>query len=340
MSDLSKALFIHSGGLGDVIMLSPSLRLLREKLGTKFQIDLLVEKRACEGSREFFALTDCVDEVKSFDFKGKESVAFKFLSLLKILDDYQILIASGSSPLVSVLLWCSRARRRIGFQSSCAFLLSDPVPLIRDRYASLMWGELISPLVGEIPTDLKPALPRESYRQELPENITKAYILVHPGVSQLSLQKGIIKSPNLAFWSDLLKGLCTENHDKQIVLVGGSDEKNFFEDLRPSLSQLPNLVDLSERRFSISALANLIAESKNFICVDSAPMHLGVAVNAQLEVIFTATDPRKLIPKDYPKIKLHKVDNLLCQPCLWDRRSKSCAKPLCVEFLNPQTFFD
>jgi ADP-heptose:LPS heptosyltransferase len=142
-----KVLFIHSGGLGDIVLLSPALKALSESLNEKAKLDLLVETRAFQGSKEFFQVTDNkINEIKFFDFKGKFAF-LKIFSLLAILRNYSTIISSGRSPLISLLLFLSGAKKRIGFKSSTGFLLTDQISLNESQYASSMLFDLIKPFV-------------------------------------------------------------------------------------------------------------------------------------------------------------------------------------------------
>lgn len=335
-----KLLFIHPGGLGDVILLSPVLKLLKEKYlisGDKPQIDLLVEKRAFEGSKEFFALTDSINEVKVFDFKGKTNF-FQIFDLIRLLQGYSCVISSGSSPLVSILLSLSGAPRRIGYESKLSFLLTDAVKLNKNQYASFMSADLIEPLIGIFnKEEALPSLSLESLKVPVSELCEEKYILIHPGVSSLSIKKNIIKAPGFAFWKELINKLTQKYTKHKIVLIGGPDERETAKQIVTSLNaNETNFLDLSQSNFSLGQLAELIKFAEVFICADSAPLHLSVAVQAKTVALFGPTEAGKLVPKR-ANIKVIKTQNLECQPCLWNRRSQSCNLPLCVELLEPES---
>jgi|694.fasta_scaffold38563_8 putative inorganic carbon (HCO3(-)) transporter len=360
-----KVLFIHSGGLGDIVLLSPALKALSESLNEKAKLDLLVETRAFQGSKEFFQVTDNkINEIKFFDFKGKFAF-LKIFSLLAILRNYSTIISSGRSPLISLLLFLSGAKKRIGFKSSTGFLLTDQISLNESQYASSMLFDLIKPFVEnreffsktgnqlnlERSSEIlsykqgegysKPQISEQLLDMAVPAkplienlNLSSGYILIHPGVSKLSLQKGIIKSPDIEYWIELIKEALGEFPNFKIVLTGGPDEKELVSEFDQALSDKPNFINLlKEKSFSLLETTQLIKQSKVFICADSAPLHLAISVNASIVALFGPTDPVKLIPeKEINKsIKIIKVANLLCQPCLWNRRAKSCKLPLCVK---------
>ncbi len=340
-----KLLFIHSGGLGDIILLSPVLKILHQELGQTHDINLLTEKRAYAGSQEIFAKADYVQEVKYFDFKNKFAI-FQIFNLLKIIKNHDIVISSGSSPLISILLFLSEARRRIGFESKTSFLLTDKVKLNKNQFTTFMLADLIKPLVDNNlnSLDLKPdftELLNSEFDDIIPNfSSEQKYFLIHPGVSALSLQKNIIKSPEPAFWKDFIFEFSQSPalQKYKLVFIGGLDDQAALNEILTDLEIKPdNLINLSDQQFNLKQLAHLINKSEVFICADSAPMHLSLAINANTLILFGPTDSAKLIWLEQVKYKIVKVNNLLCQPCLWDKRSQSCALPLCIKLLSPKS---
>lgn len=69
--------------------------------------------------------------------------------------------------------------------------------------------------------------------------------------------------------------------------------------------------------------------SKAMICLDSAPLHLGVALKKPLVALFGPTNPKEIVPDD-PKFQIAKID-LPCEPCLWDKRNKVCDDLSCMD---------
>ncbi|MDX1920581.1 MAG: glycosyltransferase family 9 protein [Candidatus Caenarcaniphilales bacterium] len=350
-----KLLFIHPGGLGDVVLLLPALQNLRDGFEPDWQIDLLVEKRAYQGSLELFSINKIVDKVKTFDFKNKYAL-LQFPELIRQIGGYSTVISSGSSPLVSLLLFFSGAKKRVGFKSNLDFLLTDPIKLNKEQYAARMLWELTQPLTRVITqkTDKEKAIPQLKLdTKAIPVEglLTGRYLLIHPGVSVLSIIKRIIKTPGSFFWSDLIDKLDQKlkNTDIKIALVAGPDEKEIAKEIIKNCKSASNkIVDLSESSFSLPELIQLIAGSAAFVCADSAPLHLGICVGANIVALFGPTDPNKLLPNanDYTSLyggntlSLVKVTNLLCQPCLWNRRSQSCGAPICVDWQDPNVVLE
>ena len=337
-------LIIHSGGFGDILLLSPSLRALRESVGNELEINLLVENRAYEPSLEYFSLyeTPVINKVLCFDFKGERkglNLIKKAFELLKILRGYDVIVSSGSSPLIALLLKLSGAKITIGYKSPTSFLLSHSVKLNKELYASEMLFELFKPLIKQADLPRVELVPDSRGLKNLGDlNVTgeKKYILLHPGVSKLSVRKNIIKTPSLAYWQKLISKLLKDfGEEYKIILIAGEDERQACSEISEKFRSESSFIDLSQKNLSIRELLGVIKQSAAFICADSAPMHLGVSLKIPLVCIFGGTDPKKLLPKD-KLFKAVKADNIFCSPCLWNRRNTSCSLPLCIELQNPE----
>ena len=78
-------------------------------------------------------------------------------------------------------------------------------------------------------------------------------------------------------------------------------------------------------------LAVLIGKAEKFICSDSAPLHVAVAMGTKTYVIFGPTDDKKLIPQSENVIPIKASDNCPIKPCLWEHRQTTCEKLDCLK---------
>ena len=82
---------------------------------------------------------------------------------------------------------------------------------------------------------------------------------------------------------------------------------------------------------SLIDLGNLIAATEKFICSDSAPLHIAVALKAKTYVIFGPTDDKKLIPQSQNIVPIKAKDNCPLKPCLWEHRQTTCQNLDCLK---------
>jgi ADP-heptose:LPS heptosyltransferase len=78
-------------------------------------------------------------------------------------------------------------------------------------------------------------------------------------------------------------------------------------------------------------LAVLIGKAEQFICSDSAPLHVAVAMKTKTYVIFGPTDDKKLIPQSDLVIPIKASDNCPIKPCLWEHRQTTCQNLDCLK---------
>ena len=83
-------------------------------------------------------------------------------------------------------------------------------------------------------------------------------------------------------------------------------------------------------------MAELISSAEKFLCSDSAPLHVAVALHTKTYVIFGPTDVEALIPKNDNVVPIMANDNCELKPCLWARRQTTCEKLSCLKISASQ----
>ena len=319
MNSYKNILLINFGGIGDEILFMPVIQNLRKNY-PQAKITLCLEGR----SSAFVKLTDLLDSHFCIDIKTKN----KYIEMLKLyfkalLGRYDLVISAGGNSLIAPLLFFTGIKTRVGYNTSsfAKFFLTHAVNLNKKQYASMMYFDLVRPITNydfELP-DIKV--------EEL-EKI-KNSVLIHPGVSKISIQKDITKSFNSSEWTEVI--ILLLKNGKKVYLAGGPDDTECIEEIREKLNgeDLTNFVDLFGKTKNIFDLVKLIKSSEVLICSDSAPMHIGVATNTKTIAIFGPTDDETLLPKSDNFIALK--NNVECRPCLWAKRQTTCEKLDCLK---------
>lgn len=329
MDEIKKILVINFGGIGDEILFLPTLISLK-KTFPDAKITLALEPRS-KGIKD---LTDIIDDVLLIDVKGEH----KYLELLKLIfaaqkGKFDLVVSSGGNKFISILLFLTGIKFCYGYNTGklSEILLTNAAPLNKNQYACDMYHDLITPI-----TDEKTYLPEIKLDNVEKEQNT---ILIHPGVSKLSVQMGMIKTIPAQKWAEVID-LLVEN-GKKVILAGGPDDKDCIETIRKSIkcTDNPNFVDYYGKTKSLMDLAKLIASSEKFVCSDSAPLHIAVAVKTKTYVIFGPTDYKKLIPNSPDVIPITAEDNCSLKPCLWERRQTTCQELSCLN-INSDKIID
>lgn len=318
-----RILAINFGGIGDEIFFLPTLISLKKEFPDS-EISLALEPR----SKGIVDLTDKINDLILIDVKGKN----KYLEMLKLLfkarrGKYDIVVSSGGNKLISILLFLTGIKIRCGYNTGklSQKLLTYAVELNKNQYACKMYHDLIRPLT--------------EYNTELPEiNIDKKEkivntVLIHPGVSKLSVQKKCIKTITPEVWANVIDLLVSEG--KKVLLVGGPDDRECIETILKTV-RTQNFENLYGTTKNLKELAELISSAEKFLCSDSAPLHVAVALGVKTYVIFGPTDVNALIPKSENVIPIMSNDSCELKPCLWARRQTTCEALDCLKITAEQ----
>lgn len=318
MKNFSNALFINFGGIGDEILFLPTLQSFKNKF-PNCKITLALEPR----SKSIKDLSNLIDNLLLIDIKGKN----KYFELIKLIFEakkgkFDIVVSSGGNKFISILLFLTGIKYRYGFNTGklSQNILTKAVPLIKNRYAAQMYHELVKPLTND-----KATTPQIFIETTIEKE--KNSIIIHPGVSKMSVSKNMVKTYSPQKWSELIEKLIETG--KKVYLAGGPDDKEYIDAICANIKESPNFINYFGKTKNIMDLAKLIASKEILICCDSAPMHIGVSVNTKILAIFGPTDEKKLIPQQENFIAITNP-NCACRPCLWDKRNTTCEKLDCL----------
>lgn len=312
-----RILFINFGGLGDEILFLPSILSVKHEFPNS-HITLALEER----SKGITSLTDVIDETLFANIKGRG----KYLELLKLLfkiwrGKYNIVISSGSNKFISIFLFLTFIKEKYGYDTGklSQILLTKAVKLNKNQYAAKMYHNLIENI-----TNIKTELPVLNIERK---PVIENSVLIHPGVSKISVQKGMIKTIPAEKWAKVVELLADSG--KKVLLAGGPDDKECIETIVKTVpaEKFENLYGQTK---NLKELAELISSAEKFLCSDSAPLHIAVALGIKTYVIFGSTDDKKLIPQNENVIPIKADCDCPLQPCLWERRQTTCKELSCL----------
>ncbi len=316
MEKINKILAVNFGGIGDEILFLPALISLKKEFPSA-EITLALEGRS-NGIKD---LTGVIDNTIIVDIKTKN----KYLELVKFIlkaqkGGFDIILASGGSVFMSVILWLTGIKTRIGYDCGklSRILLTGAIHLNKNQYAAKMYHDLVTPL-----TDIVTELPQINVDKQI--KIPNS-VLIHPGVSKMSIQKGIVKTIPAQVWADVIDLLVQSG--KKVILSGGPDDDECIQTILKTV-KTNNFENLYGKTKNLRELAELIAQAEMFLCSDSAPLHVAVALGVKTYAIFGPTDDEKLIPPSVTAIKAG--DNCPIKPCLWEKRQTSCQSLDCLK---------
>ena len=325
-----KILFINFGGLGDEILFLPAIQSVKKEFPDS-HITLALEER----SKGITQLTDVIDEVLFANIKqafpllggGLGRGLGKVFNLTKLLikiwnKKFDIVISSGSNKFISIFLFMTFIKEKYGYNTGklSELLLTKVVNLNKNQYAVRMYHDLAKPL-----TDIETELPSFSIQKKplIPNSV-----LIHPGVSKISVQPGMIKTIPATEWAKVVELLA--NKGKKVFLIGGPDDKECISIITQNVSpeKYENLYGSTK---NLRDLAELISSAEIFLCSDSAPLHIAVGLEVKTYAIFGSTDDKKLIPQNDLVTPIKANCNCQLQPCLWEKRQTTCESLDCLK---------
>lgn len=325
MKNYKNILLINYGGIGDEILFLPTISSIKKQYPNA-KITLALEPR----SKSIKNLSNEIDEIICVDIKAsgiKKYFNILNLILLSWCKKFDCVVSSGKNPLVAIILFLTGIKERIGYNSKTDFLLTKSVKLNENQYAGKMYHDLAKPIVENEYKNPKIEINQDFILN--PQLEIGKYICIHPGVSKMSISKNILKCPNIDFWKNLITGLLKK--EKQIVLLGTNDDKDLIEEILkiPEISNNSNFINYFNKTKNIMEMAFVMKNSNSVICVDSAPLHVAVCVEANIFAIFGPTNEIKLVPQE-KNITVVK-SNINCRPCLWHKRSCNCENSNCLD---------
>jgi putative inorganic carbon (HCO3(-)) transporter len=345
LQSFKRIAFINFGGIGDEILFAPVLEEVRKYLPDAHHT-LILEDR----SRSVIELMPAVDDTIELDIQG-QSRWKSFFQLWNVLrrGTFDAVISSGSNPLIPILLRLSGIPVQVGFATGATsrhFLTAEaPLAPKHDRkgYAAVMYfalaqsfltwllGKDYAPPAVVLPHLKSPTLEDLHWAKGImkPDDPHRK-ILIHPGVSTISVRKNILKSWPPASWAELIQRLSAAGH--WVFLAGGPDDADTVQAIQQALpGELPRFTNLYGQTRNLRQLGALIQACDLLISVDSSPLHIGVGYGKPVVAMFGPTDEKKLTPPNDPRFQAITVSNLACRPCLWDVRNESCDQPVCLD---------
>ncbi len=316
-----KILVIALSGIGDALMFTPAVELLK-KHSPDSEIDALVMYK---GSEEIFLSNPDLNKTIYFDFLNEGAVnSFKFLKGLRKKYDATISVYPANRREYNLINFLIGAKKKagvkylrknlfnLGFLNNVSVAENDLTHNVKTNIK--LCEALLKKDLNEEP-NLKYILSdeNEDFAQGFinSKSIKKGDLVIgfHPGCS--TLKNHIKRRWEPVKFATLARELI-EKHSAKILIFGGPDEKSLKENVY-------NLIS-SNRAFTVEAksLNNSSAVMKRcnvYVTNDSSQMHIASALQLNVVAIIGPTNPNYI----HPWKTKHKIVtlNLDCAPCFY-----------------------
>ena len=328
---ISKILVVKTHALGDVLMVTPCVRALKE-LFPQASIHFLTSS----WSAPAIETNPNIDKIVLFpDSVIRKEKLWQLLPLIFELrrNNYDLAVIFQPSKLIRRLIQLSSVKCmggvHMGDQRGLDF--GSPWRLDRDRYVGKDFFDLVRCLGAEN------GLVRPEY--ELPSDSRKWATAILKKVAQEdgtlavicpaggrnprdSVRQKIWPSGNYA---QLAKRLMNDNFS----IVVSAPESERMDTLWAA--ENPDITDLTGRT-TFSDLAALIAGAGIVVTNDSAAMHLGFAFNTPTVPIFGPSRHRSLIPENVRCLPV--TASIPCAPCYDNEPFPGCENDACIQSVS------
>ncbi len=304
-----RILVIKLSALGDVILITPSLRALRQKYPNAW-ISVLVGRK----SRKMIRNCPYVDDVIAFDDTAKP----RFQTLLKTVrslakEDFDMVVDFQNNRLSHFLSFFSGAKIRAGHANrKWSFFLNRKTEHSSLPLAPIDHQFQVLKLVEVETLDKKLELWTEKEEDESMRRFLESQ-WVSPSQVLVGINPGSSIRWQTKQWPiENFAKLCDElaRRNIRVVITGSEEDASSMEELFALTRHKPiNAIG----KTSITELVSLIKRCQVFISSDSAPMHIAASVGVPLVAIFGPTDPKRhLVPPERYQVFWKEVH---CSPC-------------------------
>lgn len=321
-SNLSSVLFIRPGGIGDAVLLIPSILAIKKKYPYA-QIDILAERR----NSGAFSLCPEIRNVYLYD-RPKELWRV-------IINRYDAVIDTEQwHRLSAVVSRITRASISIGYATNeRKKLFSHPIPYSHDDYEVDSFLNLVSPLVGKVFFDPnKPFLsvPSEVIGRVRPllESLSgRKVVAIFPGGSISEKRWGAER------FREVAEMLAEKGYG--IVVIGGKEEIHDGVEISHGLR---GVIDLCGK-LSLAGTSAILKEAQLLITGDSGIMHIAYGLGVRTLSLFGPGIEKKWAPHGKGNIVINK--NLHCSPCTRFGYTPKCKRNIeCMKRITVEEVFE
>ena len=325
-----KILIIQTAFLGDVILTLPLVQTIRNHL-QQAVIDFL----CIPGTADVLKNHPGINQIIIYDKKNSDQIDGFLLTVSQIRDNkYDVVISPHRSLRSTLLAYYSKAPQRIGFDiSSLSFLYTDRVRYRKDIHEIQRNNELAKVLLGGIYSGNKISLKSELYPSDIDMKYVdslvngKNFIVLAPCSRWYTKQLTQDKASAVI---ELLSGF---KHN--IIIIGGARDRDYCKELEKKHGD-KIYMNLATKLTPLQAYY-LISKSRLLVTVDSAALHLGVAANARIILIYGSTDRSfGFFPLTGKNVIIENTA-LECRPCT-DHGRDFCPRKhfKCINEINEQ----
>ena len=323
MAKNTKVLIIRCGALGDLVYATAVIDALQAQFGE----DTIIDFVSTPGTAGIFKADPRVSTI--YPLKHKKVPIWLSQQKKEVInaskkEPYDILINFEFGKQFQSLVNTIQAKRKVGaLVESISFspTVKHAVDITKEMFKKLIdkniFDNSFPRLIG---TDVNTV--KTNY------NLPEKFIIISPSNSH---QKRNIL--NYRAWeNENWKALITKlNHDIPVVIIGNTNEDDFFKKLKPYPKTVIDLVG----KTPLIDLIGVIEAATALIATDTGTAHIASAVNTEVFTLIGPTPADVTGPYKTPHNTIHIISkNLECSPCYKTAIMKSCKANLCMKMIS------
>lgn len=322
-----RILVIKLSALGDMVLISPSLRLLRDKFPRdRYKITLLVNTPY----QEIFFNCPYIDDLIVTNIKQEG-----FSSLLRLGEIlrrrcFDLVIDFQNNHKSHILSMLSGVRDRYGYKRKFGFLLNHSV--IDDKRVVVDPVEhqfRVLRLLGIESSDKHLELWPSKEDEVYVDNLLKGeWLSSHQALVGINLGHSV-KWQTKEWPAGYIAELCDKlsSLDIRVVFLGSEED---LANCNAVTAQIKHAKPIQAcGKTTVNQLAAMVKRCKVFLSADSAALHIACGVATPFVALFGPTDPKRHVSTGSKGIILTR--DFPCQPCYKPR----CTKPKCMSGIKP-----
>ena len=329
IKSFKKILIIHSWGIGDLVMFTPSLRILRDNFSDS-QIDLLILGR--KSVAQILLERQTVNRILHFYWNDKSF--FEKLKLILRLRkehyDLSIMTSRVNPAKGGILGFLLGAKTRAGLVDSKKKSFSYNISALWNPNQSVIDSNLaLMPGLG-LKADKRPEVFSEissgSFKfvdEYLQKNHSLQCLLVgfHPGAEMVHRYLLWPKENYIKLGKEILK----KHPSARIIVFCGPDEKDICQEIYEGIGERTILA----QGLTINQVIALIDRCQVFVASDSGLGHLAATTKTNLISIFGPSDALNYGPSG-PRVKIISAE---CRHLYDGKRDHTCLKRIAPEMV-------
>lgn len=333
LAEVKRILAIKLVAIGDLVLLLPSLKALRERFPEGY-IALLTNPRV----KEVVEGLPFVDEIIYYDVFNTHRGLKGFFYIQTLLErkDFDLVVEFDQRyRLTSLLTFLSGAPLHAGFSISGQGrkgLMDIRVPYDEEKHEVESFLDIVRALGAQVQKPELVPIPHSLADEKKVESFISSHglageriVILHTVTSPLATERRWEKE-KFAHLADYLleKGI-------KVVFTGSPADLSYIKEIVALMKRKPVIAagELSLKEFSV-----LAAKSSLVVSVDTGALHIAAASGAPVIGLYGPSDPHKWSPYGEKHDYIYK--NLSCSPCNIPLYGKTpnCDEPRCMKEIS------